>query len=259
MIKNRSLKFALFILLALASDVIFSVSAEAGLVRRWESGDTTDPTAVEAINGTSFAATAAFTDWAQTQSVSSGAGLSVGMVYSSTAPVQTASVWLGNFQTTAGTNVTVTAGSYIAISYGTVASNFTVTINSTYVSEYHANYHETNAGESTGYVVVYFKLKEFTINAGTDPNVPDVKLADLDAGSIAFDGLALSNITHTNLMDENTDPNGSVYVSSGLADSTPEIPPQALPAVYSGLGGAMLYIRGRMRRKKRPSSPDISK
>lgn len=229
--------------LLFAAQMTFSSMAFAGGTV-WEGNSTSNPTNVEAISGTSFAATAAFTDWAQTQSVAAGAGISLG--FNVTAVNTHGDIYLANFQTNAGQDISVTAGSYVALSFGTVGSDYSITIDSTYVDSYQANYHETNSTDHTGYVVLYLKLKAFTLLDGGTENA--IKLAEVSAGTLGV--LSNNAVNHTNLMNEGTDPGGNVLVSSGLADSTPEIPPQALPAVYSGLGAGLWTLRNRFARKK---------
>jgi hypothetical protein len=209
----------------------------------------TDPANVEPISGSNFGAYNAFTDWQQTQSVSAGAGVSVGAVYSSSFPVASADIYLGNFQSSQSGGISVQADTYVALSFHT-GSGITVTINTTYVSAYHLVYTETNPTEGSGYAVLYLKLKAFTLNS-TDSLNPDVKLVDLDNMNTMNEGFSNGSISHTNLMNEGTDPGNNMLVSSGLLDSTPEIPPQAIPAVYSGLATALFYTRNRFRRKKK--------
>jgi hypothetical protein len=89
MINIKKAQKLMFVLTAAFAFVVGSCAPSyANLVRRWEdNGDVTDPANVEPISGSNFGAYNAFTDWQQTQSVSAGAGVSVGAFYSSAFPV----------------------------------------------------------------------------------------------------------------------------------------------------------------------------
>jgi hypothetical protein len=213
---------------------------------KWEGGSVSS-NQVEAVSGGNFAAYTAFRDWAQTQSVSSGAGLSVGLMNQQ---VGGSNIYLGNFT---GANVNVTAGSYIAVSMY-VGSDYTVNMNSDYVSDYHVNYYEVNTDNHYGYVVAYFKLKAFTLNYDSDPgdeNVGQTQISIGDFGSGENYATTILSISHGDVIGEPDPGENNMIVSSGLLDSTPEIPPQAIPAVYSGLATALFYTRNRFRRKKK--------
>jgi hypothetical protein len=120
------------------------------------------------------------------------------------------------------------------------------------VNAYHLSYTETDGVNHTGYVIVYFKLNAFTVTYGSTNTM---NLADLVGGTNAsFDSVVA--VSHYDLMGEPDPGAGNVYVSSGLLDSTPEIPPQAIPAVYGGLSMALYGVRRRFSKKapKKPSA-----
>jgi hypothetical protein len=219
----------------------------------WESGDLSDPANVEPISGSNFAAYNAFNNWSQTQSVSSGAGVSGVVAVSGTAfvPYTSAEIRVANLQSSQSGGITVTAGSYIAFAFSGVGADVSLSNVSGNVNSYHLSYTETNSGSHTGYVVVYFKLETFTIAYGTSSTT---KLADINFGTNS--NVESFDLTHHDLMGEPDPGAGNVYVSSGLLDSTPEIPPQAIPAVYGGLSMALYGVRRRFSKKapKKPSA-----
>jgi hypothetical protein len=251
--KKRTYLLTALLFLGCAIGVVLPSTAYAGAVDAnyfWESGDISDPANVEPISGSNFAAYNAFNNWSQTQSVSSGAGVSgvVGVSGTAFVPYTSAEIRVGNVQSSQMSGITVTAGSYIAFAFTNVGADVSLSNISADVNSTHLSYTETNSGSHTGFVVVYFKLESFTIAYGTTNTT---KLADINFGTNS--NVESFTITHHDLMGE-PDPGGdNVYVSSGLLDSTPEIPPAAIPAVYTGLGLSLVKLRARFNKKKKGS------
>lgn len=246
--KTFEIKISFLSLFLLISLCFFTERAYAGTIpanHYAESGDWSDPTNVEALAGdNSFAATQAFNDWSQTQAVSTGAGIS-GVINTIQYETGGYEIKVGNFQSAHTGGISVTSGSYIAFAFSGVGADVSLANVSANVMSYHLSYTETNGTNNTGYVIVYFKLNAFTVTYGTTSSMA---LADLVAGTNASLTDAVV-VTHNDLMGEPDPGAGNVYVSSGLLDGTPEIPPQAIPAVYTGLGAGMWALRRRFSRK----------